>query len=950
MKNLLILLSILLSATSGLLAQSVSQGMRFQALARDLQGNLLAKEKLEVKVELYASEPEEKVFYAEGHHIQSNELGLLDFVIGEGANFGGDFSRIPWAEQKMWVRISVKTLHDEDYQLISSGQLYSVPYALYSNTAGALADGGAGNDTTSGNNRGQSIDQTSIYWTLDGNYNSHAVKPYGPAVLGTKDRKDLTMITNNIPRLIIDKEGNINILFDVNFEGNLTVGGNTTLNGSLDVTGMQPTNLTGTLDVVKATNLNDALSVTTMAPTQLTGDLKVGQGMKVLGATTIDNSLNVGNLATHLSGTLVADKETVVNGLTVTGMSPTQLTGTLDVDRTMNVDGSTTLNRALTVTGGNATHLTGIFSVAKTAILNATLTVTHAKPTHLTGTLEVDGASSIGGDFTLNGKLDVANMQPTTMSGTLAVDKLTTTNAGLQVNGGGSVGPGNEYLAYFNNTEGGSGDGIAIKLANEQVDKQTNFMTFYRGANTVAGRIEGYDFGDIADIPVPTTDEIWSAVCVGIADYNPLTIVWTQAATGFNLFAGLWNNTTIPAFDIPDIPPFTITDVPALTIPNVPAFVITDVPGFNIPDIPGVVLPDVPGLTIGPLLCTNICFCPCGIDITEWECCCEDVCLIPGSFTVWPAITIPDFPGIAIPDFPGIEVPDFPGIDVPDFPGIAVPDFPGLVIPAVPEINLAEVFGECPTIPTFSDILISEGICPDEDIFDLNDGYVRRLAEWAFENRLQSVVSADPLKLLGNAIAWGLTTSVMHNGVVYGSKGADYAEYLPKMYASEQFMKGEVVGVYNGKISKNTLHADQILAITSQPLVLGNMQDEDIIADFEQVAFLGQIPVFVNGPVYAGDYIVASGKNDGMAIAVKAENITAEMLSIVLGTAWETHASDGVALVNTSIGLRPMEIAEVVKKQDVLENSLQEKVETHQTGSAQLTSDIELIKRAVYHP
>ena len=146
----------------------------------------------------------------------------------------------------------------------------------------------------------------------------------------------------------------------------------------------------------------------------------------------------------------------------------------------------------------------------------------------------------------------------------------------------------------------------------------------------------------------------------------------------------------------------------------------------------------------------------------------------------------------------------------------------------------------------------------------------------------------------------------MHNGVVYGSKGADYAEYLPKMYASEQFMKGEVVGVYNGKISKNTLHADQILAITSQPLVLGNMQDEDIIADFEQVAFLGQIPVFVNGPVYAGDYNVASGKNDGMAIAVK--------------------------------------------KQDVLENSLQEKVETHQTGSAQLTSDIELIKRAVYHP
>src|SRR5690349_9774275 len=95
MKILLILLSILFSASTGLMAQSVSQGMRFQALARDLQGSLLANEKLDVKVELYAAEPTEKVYYTEAHHIKSNELGLLDFVIGEGAKFGGDFTKIP---------------------------------------------------------------------------------------------------------------------------------------------------------------------------------------------------------------------------------------------------------------------------------------------------------------------------------------------------------------------------------------------------------------------------------------------------------------------------------------------------------------------------------------------------------------------------------------------------------------------------------------------------------------------------------------------------------------------------------------------------------------------------------------------------------------------------------------------------------------------------------------
>src|SRR6188474_1943551 len=109
MKKLLILLTIVLFTSVGLIAQTVPQGMRFQALARDLSGGLLANEKLEVKVELYATEPAEKIFYTEAHHVQSSELGLLDFIIGEGAAFEGVFADIPWADQRMWVRISVKT-------------------------------------------------------------------------------------------------------------------------------------------------------------------------------------------------------------------------------------------------------------------------------------------------------------------------------------------------------------------------------------------------------------------------------------------------------------------------------------------------------------------------------------------------------------------------------------------------------------------------------------------------------------------------------------------------------------------------------------------------------------------------------------------------------------------------------------------------------------------------
>ncbi|MFZ1679308.1 MAG: hypothetical protein WAT91_18665 [Saprospiraceae bacterium] len=1000
MKNLLFLLAAILISSSALMSQSVPAGMRFQAIARSLDGSLLTAQALIVKVELLSAGEKENIFYSEMHDVKSSDLGLLDFVIGEGTQSSGKFSEIPWATEDVWVRISVKSVSDDDYQIISSGQLYSVPYALYANSAGSIVD--QQSDHNGGRGLGGNLDQTAIYWALDGNTNSHKYKGGGQAVLGTTDRKDLVMVTQNIPRLIIDKDGNITIMLNIVINGNLNVDGNTTLNGSLDVTNMSPTHFSGRLTVDKATFLNDILTVANMAPTllsgplttektlyvkgattlnstldvtgmsathltgtlvtdkasalnglnvmnlsqtQLTGSLDVDKTMNVDGATTLNNTLDVSGV-THLSGTLVVDKATTLNStLTVANLSATQLTGTLDVDKTLNVDEATTLNNGLDVTGMSATHLTGTLTEDKATTLNNALTVTNSAPTHLTGDLVVDGSVNIDGDITLNGPLNVNGMNPTTLTGTLEVDKLATFLSGMSISGGGTVGPDGTHLAFFDNEEGGTSDGIAIKINNSGIDKENNFMTFYKGTGAaVAGRIEGYEFDDIADIPVPTSDEIWTAVCVAIADYNPITIAWTQFAGAFNLVSSGWNNVTIPSFDIPDIPPFTIPDIQPLTIPDIQPFVIPDIPGVTIPDVPGVVIPDVPELVVGPYLCVSACICPCDIlDPLNFNCCCGTVCAIP-EFTLFPGITIPDFPGIAIPDVPAIPIPDFPGIPIPDFPGIAIPDFPGLVIPAVPEINLKNLFGEAPTIPTFSDILVSQGICPNADIFNINNGYVRRLADWALENRLQSLVTIDPIALVANGLAWGLTSSVLDGGVVYGSKGADYAEYLPKVYPTEQFMKGDIVGVYNGRISKNTRYADQVLAITSQPLVLGNMPADDKVSDFEQVAFLGQVPVYVKGPVKLGDYILPSGNNDGIALAVPAGSLTTEMLSMVLGKAWSDYAGDGVTLINTSIGLRPMEISLLLQKQGDVEDALQNQMKLQREDTEVMTNDIEQMK------
>ena len=997
MKNLLFLLTAILLISVEMNAQSVPEGMRFQAIARNLDGSLLTLKTLIVQVELMSAGTNERIFYSETHDVRSSDLGLLDFVIGEGALSSGKFSEIPWSSEEMWVRISMKTQADENYQIISSGQLYSVPYAQYATSAGQL------NKESGSGNRTPGTGMNSINWTLEGNYNSQNRNDGNP-VLGTTDANDLVIVTNNIPRLIIDANGMINFMVDVDVAGELNVDGATTLNGSLDVTNMSATHLSGTLTVDKVTTLNDQLTVTNMASTHLTGSLDVDKTLNGDGATTLNNTLDVtGTSASHLSGqlsvdeattlndamtvantssshltgsldvdktmnvdeastlnnsldvtgmhattltgTLTVDNATTLNALTVANISPTHLTGSLDVDKTMNVDGATALNGTLNVTGISATTLTGSLTVDKVTTLNDDLTVASSAPTHLTGSLTVDGALNAGGAISLDGALNVTGMNPTTLSGTLEVDKLATFEAGVKVSGSGDVGPGSSALAFFDNSEGGSSDGIAIKINHSEPSKENNFITFYRGnGSTIAGRIEGYQIDDIADVPLPTSEEIWGVVCIGLADYNPITIAWTQFASAFNLVSYGWNNTSIPTFDIPDIPAFTITDVPALTIPDVPAFVIDDVPGFVIDDIPGIVIPDIEELTVGPYLCVDVtvCICPC-LDFS-WTCCCATVneCLIP-EFELFTGIELPDFPGIEIPDFPGIVVPDFPGIATPNFPGIPIPDFPGLVIPAVPAITFA-AFGAAPTIPTFSDILVEQGVCPDVDLYDFATGYVPRLVNWATEHRLTSLVTLDPLKLAAQGLAWGLTTAAMNDGVVYGSEGADYAEYLPKLYENEKFLKGDIIGVYNGKISKNTKNADQILAITSQPLVLGNMPDDTDAAGFEKVAFLGQIPVYVNGPVKLGDYIVPSGNNDGIANAISPELVTTEMLSTILGQAWSDYTGVGVTLINTSIGLRPMEIANVLKQQGDLEQKLQEEIQMQRDNTEVLSNDIEQMK------
>jgi hypothetical protein len=198
---------------------------------------------------------------------------------------------------------------------------------------------------------------------------------------------------------------------------------------------------------------------------------------------------------------------------------------------------------------------------------------------------------------------------------------------------------------------------------------------------------------------------------------------------------------------------------------------------------------------------------------------------------------------------------------------------------------------------------------------------------WGMRNGYPGFLPTGPRKIALAALILAARQKAMDQGVIYGSKGADYAEWLEKENVDEKFVFGEVVGVKGGKISKNTTNADQVMSISLAPIVLGNMPDEDRKEDFEKVGFMGQVPVLTLGNVKVGDYIVASGYNDGYAKAISEKDIKLKDLKAIIGKAWSSSNGQKISIINVSVGLKTNEWVEIMKQQESRLDKLESKIE-----------------------
>jgi uncharacterized protein (TIGR02145 family) len=156
-----IIVTLLMGVT---LSGQVPQSFRYQAVARDNSGNILANQLVSFRIIIQSGSVSGKEVYIETHtSLSTNTFGLVEMEIGKGDAETGIFSEIDWSKESYFVKVEMDPAGGKDYQAISTSQLLSVPYSLFSETANTAIDAVkiTGNQTIAGDKTFTGIISTS---------------------------------------------------------------------------------------------------------------------------------------------------------------------------------------------------------------------------------------------------------------------------------------------------------------------------------------------------------------------------------------------------------------------------------------------------------------------------------------------------------------------------------------------------------------------------------------------------------------------------------------------------------------------------------------------------------------------------------------------------------------------------------------------------------------------
>lgn len=176
-----------------------SNGISYQAIARDAQGAIISNAPVALKISFSVKNNGTKNYYTEIHQVTTDENGLINLVIGNGNEIIGAFEDIPWDDEQVWLNVEMDPKGGNDFALVGSAELYAVPYAYHAVTASELIEDTAIDLPTE--------KSQSIYWLTGGNDKTSPETHF----VGTGDSHDFVFKTNNVTRLIVTKNGQLQV-------------------------------------------------------------------------------------------------------------------------------------------------------------------------------------------------------------------------------------------------------------------------------------------------------------------------------------------------------------------------------------------------------------------------------------------------------------------------------------------------------------------------------------------------------------------------------------------------------------------------------------------------------------------------------------------------------------------------------------------------------------------
>ncbi|MBI5218118.1 MAG: hypothetical protein HY958_04230 [Bacteroidia bacterium] len=415
----------------------------YQAVVRNSSGTVIPNQNVSFRINILQGSSTGSPVYSEEHSATTNPFGLVNLEIGNGTNSSGNFSTIDWGNNTYYIKVELDINAGNNYTVMGTNQLLSVPYALYSPGNYKAGNGiSISNDTIKNTSPNQLVtltDGSGI--SITGTYPDFTITNTNPDQTITLNGIGATTVTGTYPNFTIhstDSNTTYNAGTGINISGGTIT--NTTPDQSITLSGTGATTVTGTYPnfTINSTDNNTAYSA--------------GTGININGSNQIINT---------------APDQTVVltngNGVSVTGTYPNFTITNTNPDQTITLSGTgaTTVtgtypNFAINSTDNNTTYSAGAGLSLTGSVFNAVFgtsagIIAEGNHTHsdytaggINGNVQFNNNGILGGNTNLywdnaNSRLGIGISNPTTalhLNGTLRItddsegaDKVLTSDA-----------------------------------------------------------------------------------------------------------------------------------------------------------------------------------------------------------------------------------------------------------------------------------------------------------------------------------------------------------------------------------------------------------------------------------------------------------------------------------------------------------------------------------------